>query len=53
MQADRTSLAEQQRQHAMSIEDEIAFWQKRIGAFQRGSSQYLEALNEINRLTKE
>jgi len=48
--ADRTELAEQQSIHKMSVADEVQFWQDRIGAFRRGSEEYLTVLNEINRL---
>ena len=51
--ADRTAFAELQRSHQLTTQEEIDFWQKRIKAFQSGSAEYLDVLNEINRLTTE
>ncbi len=51
MRADETALADQKRAHGMSVEEEIAFWQKRLSAYRHGSAQYLQIENRINELS--
>jgi hypothetical protein len=53
LRAMRTELGEERQQHDVTIAEEYLYWQGRIDSFKRGSSEYLEVLNEMNRLSAE
>lgn len=53
MLADETALADQKREHAMSLQDEHDFWAKRLSAFRHGTEQYLAVENRMNALSEQ
>ncbi len=51
MRGDETALADQKHAHAMTVDEETAFWQKRLSAYQHGSAEYLQVENRLNELS--
>ena len=49
----KESLDAMKHQHGVDLQEEIAFWQSKITAFQTGSKQLLQVQDELDKLTKE